>query len=186
MRTIAAALLALLAVAAPATAATRWTVDHGKSRLGFTVLWSGQAFDATFKSWTADIVFDAADLAHSHAIVNVDLGSEISDTPDDDDGLKGAEGFSITQFPTAHFETTGFAAKGGNQYVATGRLSLHGVTRTIALPFSLAISGRTAHMTGKIVVLRTDFGLGRGDWAGETPIAHAVTITIDLTATKAG
>jgi len=171
------------AALAPASAA-QWNVDHAKSRLGFSVLWSGQTFEATFKSWKANIQFDPADLAHSHAYVTIDLGSEFSAAPDNDDGLKGAEGFAITQFPTARFETTSLTAKGGNNYLAMGRLTLHGVSKAITLPFALVLSGDSAHMTGKTVVLRTDFGLGKGEWASAATIAHEVAITVDLTATK--
>jgi len=179
------AICAALAYAAltPASGA-QWNVDHTKSRLGFSVLWSGQTFEATFKSWKADIQFDPADLAHSHANVTIDLGSETSTAPDNDDGLKGAEGFAITQFPTARFETASFSAKGGNNYVAMGHLALHGVSKAITLPFALVLSGDSAHMTGKTVVLRTDFGLGKGEWASAATIAHEVAITVDLTATK--
>jgi polyisoprenoid-binding protein YceI len=185
MRTIAAAAAALCLFAAPAMAATTWTVDHAKSRLGFSVQWSGEAFNATFKSWKADIAFDPADLAHSRVVATIDLNSEDSGSADNDEGLKGAEGFDTGKFPAAKFETTGFTAKGGNAYVANGRLTLHGVTRPIALPFTLTISSSGAHMTGKADVSRMDFGLGQGEWAGETPIAHAVTIIVDLTATRA-
>lgn len=180
-----AALCVALLAASPAAAA-QWNVDHAKSRLGFTVQWSGEAFNATFKSWNAAIDFDPANLAAAHAKVAITLDSEDSGSADNDDGLKGAEGFSVTQFPSATFETTGFKSTGGNGYVATGTLNLHGVTRTIALPFTLILAGNTAHMVGKAVVSRLDFGLGTsGEWAGETPIGHAVTITVDLTATKA-
>jgi polyisoprenoid-binding protein YceI len=162
-----------------------WNVDAARSRLGFTVQWSGEPFNATFKSWKADINFDPADLAHSHVVVTVDLGSEASDTPDNDDGLKGPQGFSIAQFPTARFDTASFKHGAGNAYMATGTLSLHGMTRPVTLPFTLAIAGDTAHVTGRAEVLRTDFGLGQGEWAAATPIAHEVTINLDLTATKA-
>ena len=168
---------------APASAA-QWNVDYAKSRLGFSVLWSGQPFDATFKSWKANIRFDPADVTHAKAIVTIDLGSEISAAPDNDDGLKGAEGFAISQFPSAHFETTSFESKSNENYVANGILSLHGITKQISLPFHLTIVGTAAHMVGKAVVSRTDFGLSRGEWASPATIAHDVTITVDLTATK--
>ncbi len=181
MRAFFAAVLLGCFAAPPACAAT-WTVDHAKSRLGFSVTWSGEAFNATFKSWQATIDFDPADLRHSRVVATIDLSSEASDSPDNDEGLKGSYGFAVAQFPAAKFETTGFTAKGGNAYVATGRLTLHGMTRPITLPFTLDITGNTAHMKGKAVAMRTDFGLGQGEWAGETPIAHAVTIDVDLTA----
>lgn len=181
---ISAALACAVVLALPAKAAT-WSVDNSKSHLGFSVLWAGQPFVAAFKTWKADIDFDPTDLAHAHVVVTIDLGSEVSAAPDNDDGLKGAEGFAVSQFPSARFETTQFTAKGGNNYVATGRLTLHGVTRPVTLPFSLAISGDKAHMVGKTVVLRTDFGLGHGEWASPATIAYEVSITVDLMATKA-
>ena len=65
----------------------------------------------------------------------------------------------------------GIVHKSGDDYVANGKLSLHGVTKTIALPFTLKITGNTAHVVGKAVVIRTEFGLGQGVWASADPIA---------------
>jgi polyisoprenoid-binding protein YceI len=178
------AILAALLCTAPAQAA-QWKIDHAKSRLAFTVRWSSEPFVATFKSWDAAIDFDPADLAHSHVLVSIDLGSESSDTPDNDDGLKGPEGFAVSQFPKAQFESTDFVSKGGGNYVMTGKLSLHGVTHPVNLPFTLRIAGNNAHAVGAITVLRTDYGLGRGEWAGTDPIAHEVVIDLDIVATKA-
>ncbi len=176
--------IALALAIAPAEAA-HWTVDPAKSRLGFTVQWSNEPFVALFGSWSAGIDFDPNDLAHSHVTAVINLTSEASDTPDNDDGLKGPQGFSIAQFPVARFDSTGFTHKSGDDYVANGKLSLHGVTKQITLPFTLKITGNTAHAVGKSVVMRTDFGLGQGVWASADPIAHEVTINLDLTATKA-
>ncbi|HEX3674782.1 MAG TPA: YceI family protein [Rhizomicrobium sp.] len=173
-------LVAFLLAASPAFAA-HWTVDAAKSKLGFTATWSKQPFGARFKTWKASIDFDPADLAHATADVTVDIASEASDQSELDDALKGAQGFAATQFPTAHFVTTGFRSKGGNAYVATGTLTLHGISKPVVMPFNLTITGKTAHMTGTAALLRTDFGVG-----GEAtdPVAHAVIVTVDLTATQ--
>jgi polyisoprenoid-binding protein YceI len=180
--TAAAALLCFTATAHAAPPA--WTADHAKSKVGFTVQWSGEAFTATFKSWNADIHFDPADLAHSRVSVTIDLSSEFSDFDENDQGLKGAQGFETSKFPAAKFEATKFTHGQGNAYVANGTLTLHGVSRPVTLPFTLDIKGNTAHVVGKTQLLRPDFALARGEFAGETPIAHAVTVSIDLTATK--
>ncbi len=175
--------LTTMFAAAPASAA-RWIVDYPESKLGFTVLWSGEPFSAGFKIWKANIEFDPSDLAHAHADVTIDLASEASDEHDFDDGLRGAQGFQISQFPTAHFITTGFTHKSGDDYVANGRLSLRGVTKNVTLPFTLIITGSQAHMKGIAKIIRTDFGVGRGLWSAPTPVAHEVTVTIDLRATR--
>src|SRR4029079_1936457 len=127
MRRLFAALFFSSLLSSPAAAAT-WNVDHAKSRLGFIVQVSGEPFSATFNSWNADITFDPSDVAHAKASVTIDLGSEASNSPDNDDGLKGPEGFSISQFPTARFDTTGFKSRGNGDYVAAGRLTIHGGT----------------------------------------------------------
>lgn len=178
-----AAFLAAL-IAAGSAQAAHWTVDYAKSRLGFAVVWSNEPFSAQFRRWDADIDFDPNDLAHARVVVTIDLGSETSDEPDFDSGLKGAQGFATTQFPAARFVTKGIVRKSANSYVANGTLTLHGVSRDITLPFTLAIAGRTAHMIGTAHVLRTDFGLGQGEWAAPSPIAHDVSISVDLTASQ--
>lgn len=174
---------AALFAATPAFAA-HWTVDYGKSRLGFTVDWANEPFSADFRTWKADIDFDPADLAHARADVSVTLASEASDEADFDDGLKGAMGFQVSQFPVARFVATAFTHKSGNDYVAAGKLSLRGVTKDIVLPFTLATDGTHAHMKGTATVIRTDFGVGQGMWAAPSPVAHNVTVTVDLYATR--
>src|SRR5690348_4884396 len=176
--------LAAFALTASPVRAAHWTVDYTKSHLGFTAQWSGEPFSAEFKRWNADIDFDPADLAHARASVTVDLESEISGEPDFDSGLKGAEGFETSHFPAARFVTKSFAAKSANSYVALGTLTIRGISREVALPFALTISGDKAHMKGAAHVVRTDFGVGRGDWAAPTPVSPDVTVTIDLAATK--
>ncbi len=175
--------VAALLAATPASAA-HWNVDYAKSKLGFTVAWSNEPFVGAFKSWKADIDFDPADLAHAHADVAIDLASEASDETEFDEGLKGALGFQVSQFPAAHFVATGFMHRSGNEYVATGKLSLRGVTKDVTLPFTLTLDGAHAHMKGMALVIRTDYGVGQGQWSAPTPVARDVTVTIDIVATK--
>jgi polyisoprenoid-binding protein YceI len=181
MRTCIAAAAILSAIATPAIAA-HWTVDAAKSRLGFTVQWSNEAFSAHFDSWKANIDFDPADLAASHANVTIAVGSEVSDEADFDTGLKGAQGFAAGQFPSAHFVTKSFIHKSGNDYVADGTLTLKGISRDVSLPFTLTLHGGHAHMVGTAHLMRTDFGIGQGQWAAPTPVSHDVMVNIDIIA----
>lgn len=187
MRLVSAAWMAaaLLTVAGSASAAQHWTVDYRRSKVGFTVQWNGEPFTAVFRSWKADIDFDPADLGHAHAQVDISLASEASDDPQTDDGVKGAEGFGVSQFPTATFRTTAFTHKSGNQYIATGTLSIKGISRPITLPFTLTLSGNGAHAVGHAQVIRTDFNVGTGEYAKPDPVATQVTLNIDVIAMKA-
>jgi polyisoprenoid-binding protein YceI len=182
MKKITGIAAAALAFASPAMAA-HWNVDAAKSKLGFTVQWSGEPFSAHFDSWKASIDFDPANLATSHADVTIAIGSEASDETDFDTGLKGAQGFAAAQFPSAHFVTSKFTHKSGNDYVADGTLTLKGLTKPVSLPFTLTITGKQAHMVGVAHVMRTDFGIGQGQWAAPTPVSHDVAVNIDIVAT---
>lgn len=177
--------LAGVLICTPALAA-HWNVDPAKSKLGFGVQWSGQPFGATFKKWNANIDFDPNDLAHAHVVATIDLSSEMSDSPDNDDGVQGAEGFQVSQFPTAKFETTSFTHGSGNQYAAKGFLTIRGVKKPVTLNFQLQITGDKAHMSGTANVMRLDWGLGNtAEWSGDKPVSHKVGIFVDLNATKA-
>jgi polyisoprenoid-binding protein YceI len=184
VKTGAVAIVAALLLAAWPAWAADWNVDYAKSRLGFTVQWSNEPFSAVFRRWTADIDFDPNDIAHAHAAVTVDLASETSDEPDFDSGLKGAEGFHTSQFPAARFVTAAFVRKSVNEFESRGTLTIRGITRDITLPFTLSVEGRMTHMTGTAHILRTDFGVGQGEWTAATPVSHDVSITVDLYATR--
>ncbi|MBI1331082.1 MAG: polyisoprenoid-binding protein [Alphaproteobacteria bacterium] len=178
------ATIALVLMATPALAGN-WTVDHAKSKLGFTILWDGHPFTAVFGDWTADITFSPDDLAHASADVTIKTGSMDSGDPDTDDSVKGAYGFAVDAFPTARFKATNFSRK-GKGYEASGTLTIRGISKPIALPFLLTISGDMAHVTGMAKLLRTDYSVGTGEWAADKPAAREVRVTLDIIATRAG
>lgn len=175
--------LAFLAAMPAASAAAHWTVEP-QSKLGFSVIWSAEPLKGEFKRWKADIDFDPADLAHSRVVATIETGSVVTDNPDGDDGVKGSVGFAADKFPTARFEAASFRRLPDGSFVADGKLTIRGITKQLALPFKLAIQGNKAHMTGKATVIRTDFGVGQGEWAAPQPVAREVAVTVDLVATK--
>lgn len=182
MRGCAVWIAAAAATAMPAWAA-HWNVEPS-SKLGFSVIWGGEPLTGSFKRWTADIEFDPSDLAHSRVVATIETGSVVTDYPEGDEGLKGNLGFDIGQFPTARFETTGFRRLPDGSFVAGARLTIRGITKPLQLPFKLSVQGNHAHVTGRAGLIRTDFGVGQGEWAAPEPVAHQVTVTLDLSATK--
>jgi polyisoprenoid-binding protein YceI len=169
--------------------AAQWQVDFAKSRLGFVLTWDNEPFKADFRKWSAAIDFDPADLAHSKASIIVDIASLLSEDPNNDKYRKGPNGLDVTHFGQARFITKSFRAIGSGRYEAIADLTIHGITKEVRLPFALAIAGDRAHMTGEVMVSRVDFGVGTGrtfgiDWASGRTVAHAVRVTVDLTATR--
>jgi polyisoprenoid-binding protein YceI len=177
----------LVAFVSPAGAApAKWNVDPAKSSLEYVVVINGQMVTGKFKAFGASIAFDPADLAQSSAKITIDMTEAKSGDATRDAMLLKPDWFNVLDFPQAVFQTTGFAAKGGNAYEAQGRLTLKGVTKDVALPFTLAIKGDTATMKGETALQRLQFNVGNGkDFLGETPVALGVKVMVNVTARRA-
>lgn len=172
--------------AAPALAAPSvWTVDPGASRLAFQGAVNGTPFTGVFRRWNAQIAFDPKALAASSVAVSVDLASAASGDADRDQTMPTADWFWVAKFARASFVSHAFRDLGGGRYVATGDLTLRGVTRPISLPFTLAIAGDKAVMKGSAVIDRTAFGVGQGQWKSGDVVATKVTVNVDVTARRA-
>lgn len=183
---------AALALSFSAGAATKWTPDYAKSKLQFEGKFGQNVVTGTFGKYTADIAFDAADLATSKIVVNVDVASAKSSVTEaiynapTDAALPGAGWFNAAANPKAVFTSTAITSKGGDNYEAKGTLNLRGVTKDIVLPFTLKVTGNTAVAEGTATVNRMDFGI-RGDapqYALPKPVPHEVKIMFSVTATK--
>jgi polyisoprenoid-binding protein YceI len=175
----------LLTLAAPALAAPAiWIVDPGASKLGFTGKVSGEGFSGQFRRWTAQIQFDPKALAASKVVATVDVGSAVSGDADRDQAMPTADWFAAGQYPKATFTTHGFKDLGGGHYQAVGDLTLRGVSRPIVLPFTLNITGDTAHLNGAVALNRTAFGVGQGQWKTGDTVDTQVTVTLALTAKR--
>lgn len=175
----------VLAIGAAGSArAATWTLDPAKSRLGFVGTQSGEAFKGTFKTWTATIEFDPAKPEAAHVAVTIDVASATTGDAQKDAAMPEADWFAASQFAKATFEATGFVSTGKDAYRTTGKLSLRGVSKDVTLPFSLSISGDQAHAVGQAKLVRTDFGVGQGQWANDQIVALDVEVDVDLVATR--
>jgi polyisoprenoid-binding protein YceI len=176
--------LAALAPAAWAAPAPNWTVDPS-SKLGFRGVMGGDAFNGTFRRWSAQIAFDPKNLTGSKVVVSVDAASAVTGDADRDSALPTADWFDAAKFPKATFVTRSFRDLGGGKYEALGDLSLRGVTRPVALDFTLQISGDKAVMTGQTVLDRTAFGVGQGQWKAGDTLKPQVVVVVALSARQA-
>ena len=158
-----------------------WRVQPG-STLGFTAKWSGDAIEGRFTRWTAKIRFSPEALDASRLEVSVDPASVSTGDAQRDSSLVGDDFFAVAANPRATFMATKFRKTGEGRFVAIGTFELRGVKKPLELPFSLAITGNTAVAKGSVTVSRTDFGVGRGEWAATDQIAAPVVIAFDLKA----
>lgn len=176
----------LLASTAAFSQPARWNVDQAKSSLTWNVSISGQSVTGKFRSFGSLITFDPADLGHSSAKITIDMTDQKSGDATRDAMLMKPDWFNVLDFPKAVFQTTSFAAKGGNAYEAHGTLTLKGVSKPLVLPLTIAINGDKATAKGAITLQRKDFHVGQGgQFETGKPVALAVKVMVNLTARRA-
>lgn len=187
MRTASRSILGLLGLVLLATGpalASDWTVDQAKSRLGFSGVQVGAPFQGRFTRYEAHITFDPAKPEAGHATVLIDMASARTGDTQRDEALPQADWFDAAHFPQARFDAKSFRAKGGNAYEAVGTLSLRGISHDAVLPFTLTVTGDTAHAQGRMQLVRTGFGVGQGAWSSGQWVALDVGVDVDLLATR--
>jgi len=165
-----------------AAAVTQWTVDKAASKIGWSTTFQGEAINGAFGGYSAQIAFDPARLEQSHVKVSIDLASVASGDNDRDGTLKSDQFFNVASFPKAVYEASKFTKTDATHFVAHGKLSLHGVTKALDLPFSLTVRNGTADMNGAADLDRTAFSVGSGDYAKTDAIPAVVKVAITVKA----
>lgn len=177
-----AAALSLAATGASAQTAPKWIVDPARSQLTFDSQAEGEAFTGSFKDWDADIRFDPKALDQSKVVVTVSTGSAVTGDGSRDETARSGDWFAAAMFPKATFTSQDFKDLGGGRYEADGTLTIRGVSQPLALPFTLAINGDDAVMSGEVSVDRSLFGVGQGDNGGADVVPLEVGLKVHLEA----
>jgi polyisoprenoid-binding protein YceI len=179
-------LLSLLAaLQANAVHARDWVVDPARSSLGFAGSETGNAFQGRFKRWQAQIAFDPRDPAAARVRVTIDIGSATTDERRRDEAMLGEDWLDAGRFPRAVFEATGFRPLGGGRFETSGTLAIRDQRRPVALSFVLAEHEGVTRARGEAALIRTQFGVGRGQWSGAQFVGLEVKVVFDMVARRA-
>ena len=188
MRFVLAALALLFATPAFAGADDPWTIDPAKSRIEFNASQVGKLITGRIRSWSGTILLNPANLAAARIDIRMDMKSATANSKDIDDLMLGKDFLDAANAPEARFASDSVTSRGGDRYEARGKLTLRGVTKDIALPFTLQIrddgAAATASARGKLEIRRLDYGIGRNEWAGTSHVADEITIEIGVAASR--
>jgi polyisoprenoid-binding protein YceI len=77
------------------------------------------------------------------------------------------------------------AAQGTYDLTIRGDLSLHGVTRSVALPLRVEVGGDALKASGRLVLRQTEYGIKPLSVGGVVKVKDALTIDYAIVATKA-
>lgn len=176
-----------LALSSMATLATpvigeTWTVDPAQSKLGFEVQQGSGSLAGSFTAWQASIDFDVNAPEAAKIKAQIEPASASTGNPQFDTTLPAPDWFDAAGFPVAEFQADGASLVEGNSYQADGTLTIKGISHPVKLDFTLDIEGDTATARGTATLNRLDYQLGSG--VGTDTVGDAVTVTLDLTATR--
>jgi polyisoprenoid-binding protein YceI len=178
------AAVALLALLPGIAAADIWQADQQAGALRFVATQAGARFAGHFGEFKVRLEFDAD--APAKGRFEVTIATQSADTADAerDEVLHGRDFFWVARFPEAKFQAEGFK-RDGDGWIASGELSLRGVTQPVAVRFVVKPKLQQLSMKGGVTLRRLEFGVGQGDWASTTWLGDPVDVTFDLSLQRA-
>jgi len=183
--------LAALAVAPAAYAQDVYTIDPVHSSVEFKVKHMMVSdVKGEFKTFSGTITLDPANIEKSSVEITIESASVSTNNEKRDGHLKSADFFDVEKFPTLTFKSKKVAKK-GDGYVATGDLTIRGVTKEVELPFTLSgpVSAGPASIIGVSAATqldRQDFGVSWNKTldAGGVVVSDNVRIELEVEAKK--
>jgi len=184
----------VLAISAMASATT-WNIDPEHSNVGFKVrhLMISNV-KGSFEKHSGTVDFNDKDITKSKVEVTIDTNSINTNVQKRDDHLRSADFFDVAKYPTMTFVSKKVVRTGKDKLTVTGNLTLHGVTREVALdvegpsqeskdPWGNIRRGATA----STIINRKDFGLvwNKVLETGGVAVGEEVTITLEIEMIKA-
>jgi len=119
---------------ATATAARTFTIDKAHSEVHFQVRHLVTRVRGRFTDFNGTVDFDPAHLERSAIAFTIDAASIDTAAPDRDQHLRSEDFFAVDRFPTITFVSSRVIRQSDDQYLVTGALTIHGVTKEVTLP----------------------------------------------------
>lgn len=131
----------------------------------YAIRFSGSKAEGTFWGLRGIITYDPAAPAQTAIDVSVDAATIKTGNSLKDKHARGESWFDVQKYPTIRF-TSSSVARRGDTYVAAGCLTLHGVTKTVVIPFTFTQPAAGQGLfTGQFTLNRHDYGI-EGNFLG--------------------
>jgi polyisoprenoid-binding protein YceI len=183
MKSLALAIALLTAGTTSAFAAEYTVLQADKSSVAFTYEQMGVSMDGHFNKMSGQVSFDPAHPENAKAVLDIDLTSVDTGSPENDDEVGGKSWFNTGAFPKGHFEATSVKLLGGNKYEIAGTLTIKGVSKDVVAPATFTEQGNTGVFDGTFTLKRGDYSIGEGEWASFDVVASDIKVNVHLTAT---
>lgn len=149
------------------------TINTEKSVVNFKIGNMGvRTVKGSFKGLTGELTFQPDKLPSSGFNVCIKTATVDTDNKKRDDHLRTADFFDAEKYPSICFKSTE-VKKSDKGYTATGKLSMHGITKEIQIPFSY----KDDKLTGTLTLNRLDYKVGES--TGKFMVGNEVEIIIE-------
>jgi len=187
-KTILPVLLFAVTVVAQVSTGRPYPIDTSHSTVGFSVPILGGLSQVTgkFNDYAVTLNVDEKDITKSSVSVVIKATSIDTGIERRDNHLRTADFFDVEKYPEITFKSERVEKK-GKEFIAHGPLTMHGVSKEIALPFSVTGTFKnptnnkmTVGYSAKMILNRRDFGINYSRQDSPTFIGDNITVEIEL------
>ncbi len=175
-------LLAAALMSGAAAHAVPLKTDLAKSSVSATFKQMNVPVEARFKTFTAQIDYDAAKPEAAKATVDIGTASMDLGDPEYNREVAKKEWFNTAQFPKATFVSTSIKPAGTDKLNVAGKLTIKGKTADVAFPLTVKAAGKQQVFEGQLPIKRLAFNIGEGEWKDTSMVADEVVIKFRVTA----
>ena len=170
-----------------------YMIDKVHSMANFKIRHLFSKVSGTFSDVTGTIKIDRDNLEKSKVEATINVYSVDTNHKKRDTHLRSKDFFDVEKYALIRFITTSVEASGQNEGVMRGELTMHGVTRSVKLPFKVLgfgpdpWGGYRSGFEAQIDLKRSDYGInyGLGEKGGGA-VGDDVEITLLIEGIKLG
>ncbi len=162
----------------------KYSITPDNSKIEFIGSKVTGSHNGSFEKFSGAIDY-AGQPERSQVSITIDLDSVTTDTPDLTAHLKTPDFFDVSRYPHATFQSTEIKAGGDKSatHTITGNLHLHGVTRSISFPATIAVAPDAVTVDSSFAINRKDFGINYAG-AANNLIRDEVVLTLRVRGVK--
>ena len=139
---LALAVVTSAAVGTHAVAGQKLKIDPQHSSVGFSVRHLFSRVHGTFREFSGTLEYDENAIDKSKVQVTIQASSVDTNVKNRDDDLRSDRFFDADTFPTLEFFSKKVKKLDGDKFQIFGKLTMHGITRTVVLEGEFLGSGK--------------------------------------------
>ena len=176
---LAVALVSLATTGAATGEPLRFRIQPEASEIMFRATSRLMNAEGHFSRFSGDVLVDPEALSGAKIVLTIDASSLDTGIAMRDRHLRSADFFDVERHPTIEFQSVRVES-GGRRATVVGRLTLHGVTRQLAVPVDVQVSSTALVASGEFIVNRGDYAMNYNSYLN--PIGNEVRVSFTFRA----